>query len=75
MATNKIRRNVYGNLNGYVGTTKVVEFGLDGERALNWLKKRQALEVAQLDVKHAEELRDSESEVKYGPISTMNASN
>lgn len=32
----KVRRNTWGNLNAYIGTLKVKEFGLDAVAAAEW---------------------------------------
>lgn len=37
MSARRIKRNVWDNWNGYEGTHKVVEFGLDYHRAHAWL--------------------------------------
>lgn len=33
----KIRENIYGNVNGYIGGRKVREFGTDMDAANDWL--------------------------------------
>lgn len=33
----KIRQNIWGNWNGYIGRSKVIEFGTDEFRANEWL--------------------------------------
>ena len=34
----RIHQNIWGNWNGYLGTRKVIEFGLDSWEAEHWLK-------------------------------------
>jgi hypothetical protein len=40
----RIRQNIWGNWNGYVGTRKVREFGTDEREAAAWLEKQAKYE-------------------------------
>lgn len=33
----RVHKNIWGNLNGYIGTAKVADFGTDEFRAKEWL--------------------------------------
>lgn len=35
----RIRQNIWGNINGYIGTRKIKEFGCDSLAAEDWMKE------------------------------------
>jgi len=45
MKTYRIKQNIYGNWNGYVGNRKVEDFGLDEVRALAWLTQVDEMDI------------------------------
>jgi len=45
----RIRFNIYGNWNGYEGSRKVIEFGLDDIEALAWLHGITWIEALKLE--------------------------
>lgn len=55
-----VRRNVWGNLNGYVGGRKLREFGLDEVAAREWIRLQHETEIDSLRVSHQLEMHESE---------------
>jgi hypothetical protein len=39
----RIHRNVWDNWNGYLGSRRVIEFGMDGQDAREWLARMEAM--------------------------------
>lgn len=51
-----IKRNLWGNLNGYIGGRRVVEFGLDKQAAVAWFEGKIQEEIAIFKFNAAREL-------------------
>ena len=71
-ASFRVKRNAYGNLNGYLGNRKVQEFGLDGSKAKQWMLSVQAEELAALQSAHSIEGYECNAECENQIVPTQN---